>query len=92
MSNHPGLAVFALLAAGCASQPPVDPPAAEPQPDTAAVAEEIAAAPELPAPLQPAAGPDRSNYRISIASVGDMMLGTDYPENHLPDDDGVSFL
>ena len=30
--------------------------------------------------------------RINIAAVGDMMLGTDYPENHLPDDDGVSFL
>ena len=30
--------------------------------------------------------------RISIAAVGDMMLGTDYPENHLPDDDGFSFL
>ena len=30
--------------------------------------------------------------RISIAAVGDMMLGTDYPDNHLPDDDGVSFL
>ena len=30
--------------------------------------------------------------RISIASVGDMMIGTDYPRNHLPDDDGVAFL
>ena len=30
--------------------------------------------------------------RISIASVGDMMIGTDYPRNHLPDDDGISFL
>ncbi len=30
--------------------------------------------------------------RIKIVAVGDMMLGTDYPENHLPDDDGVSFL
>jgi poly-gamma-glutamate capsule biosynthesis protein CapA/YwtB (metallophosphatase superfamily) len=30
--------------------------------------------------------------RITFASVGDMMLGTDYPENHLPDDDGVGFL
>jgi poly-gamma-glutamate capsule biosynthesis protein CapA/YwtB (metallophosphatase superfamily) len=29
---------------------------------------------------------------LSIAAVGDMMLGTDYPENHLPDDDGVTFL
>ena len=24
--------------------------------------------------------------------VGDMMLGTDFPENHLPDDDGLGFL
>jgi hypothetical protein len=30
--------------------------------------------------------------RVSIATVGDMMIGTDYPKNHLPDDDGVSFL
>ena len=30
--------------------------------------------------------------RISIAAVGDMMIGTDYPKNHLPDDDGVGFL
>ncbi len=30
--------------------------------------------------------------RLSIAAVGDMMLGTDYPENHLPDDDGAGFL
>ncbi len=43
-----------------------------------------------PAPLPP--GPDKSAMRISIVAVGDMMLGTDYPENHLPDDDGVSFL
>ena len=30
--------------------------------------------------------------RVSIAAVGDLMIGTDYPNNHLPDDDGVSFL
>jgi len=30
--------------------------------------------------------------RLSIAAVGDMMIGTDYPRNHLPDDDGVGFL
>lgn len=29
---------------------------------------------------------------LTIAAVGDMMIGTDYPRNHLPDDDGVSFL
>ena len=30
--------------------------------------------------------------RITIAAAGDIMLGTDYPKNHLPDDDGQSFL
>jgi poly-gamma-glutamate capsule biosynthesis protein CapA/YwtB (metallophosphatase superfamily) len=29
---------------------------------------------------------------LSIATVGAIMLGTDYPENHLPDDDGAGFL
>lgn len=43
-----------------------------------------------PEPVPPA--PDGPALRISIAAVGDMMLGTDYPENHLPDDDGVGFL
>lgn len=33
-----------------------------------------------------------SGMRISIAAVGDMMIGTDFPNNHLPDDDGISFL
>ena len=32
------------------------------------------------------------NSPIRIVSVGDIMIGTDYPENHLPDDDGVGFL
>lgn len=39
-----------------------------------------------------AAVPDKSTLRVSIAAVGDMMIGTDYPQNHLPDDDGVGFL
>ena len=46
--------------------------------------------------MTPAAGVARdapdSNRFITIAAVGDMMLGTDYPENILPDDDGVTFL
>jgi len=42
----------------------------------------MAAAQELPAP----------EPFITIAAVGDMMLGTDYPKNILPDDDGVGFL
>jgi poly-gamma-glutamate capsule biosynthesis protein CapA/YwtB (metallophosphatase superfamily) len=36
--------------------------------------------------------PVRPSTRISIAAVGDMMIGTDYPEDHLPDDDGITFL
>jgi len=33
-----------------------------------------------------------SHPGITIAAVGDVMLGTDYPKNILPDDDGVGFL
>ena len=66
-----------------------------------------ATGPELPLPPEPAAdtvdvipapepapppGPDKTTMRLSIAAVGDMMIGTDYPRNHLPDDDGISFL
>jgi Bacterial capsule synthesis protein PGA_cap len=72
----------ALLALGACSTTPELPPAAAPASVDAA-----------PAPPPAAAVPaDRGAQRISIAAVGDMMLGTDYPENHLPDDDGVSFL
>ena len=39
-----------------------------------------------------APGEHKAEIRLTIAAVGDMMLGTDYPENHLPDDDGVGFL
>ncbi|MDH3750203.1 MAG: CapA family protein [Gammaproteobacteria bacterium] len=74
--------VFAALA-GCSTTPP----------------EEQAVAVEVIAPAEPGADvpaapptPDKSSLRIRFASVGDMMLGTDFPENHLPDDDGVSFL
>jgi hypothetical protein len=78
------LAVVALLLqlAACATSPlPETPPSAEPAPPEPAPE----AAP--PPPL-----PDRSTLRLSIASVGDMMIGTDYPQNHLPDDDGIGFL
>lgn len=46
-----------------------------------------AAAAEPPAPL-PAPAPTA----LTIAAVGDIMLGTDFPQNILPDDDGVGFL
>jgi len=82
------VAVLATLA-GCASAPREE---SQPAPEPVAVAEPEPAAPAKPdVPARPAA-PDKSGMRITIASVGDMMIGTDFPENHLPDDDGVSFL
>ena len=79
------LLVFALLLqlAACATGPELPPPP-EPAPDTV----DVTPAPE-PAPPP---GPDKSMMRLSIAAVGDMMIGTDYPRNHLPDDDGIGFL
>jgi poly-gamma-glutamate capsule biosynthesis protein CapA/YwtB (metallophosphatase superfamily) len=74
------------MMAGCATPPseiieptPAPPPMVEVVPEPA---------PEPPPPPEP----DLSTKRITLAAVGDMMLGTDYPENHLPDDDGVAFL
>ena len=79
------LGLFALtLLAACATPPKPEPaPKSSPEPAIVEVPE--------PAPPPPPE-PDKSAMRISIASVGDMMIGTDYPRNHLPDDDGVSFL
>jgi hypothetical protein len=70
----------AIVLAGCAAAPPP----ATPAPAAGAPAAEAAppAAP-LPAPTHPG---------LTIAAVGDIMPGTDYPENVLPDDDGLSFF
>jgi len=57
--------------------------------------ERVEAAPPqsvLPPEPEPKPRPDKSAFRVSIAAVGDMMIGTDFPENHLPDDDGTGFL
>ena len=74
----------ALLLAACTTTPTSQAP-----PETEARAAEPPAPPQAPpAPEAPA----KSDLRIRIASVGDMMIGTDYPQNHLPDDDGLGFL
>ena len=77
-----GLIVAALLSlAACATteQPAPEPVAAEPT----APGEP----PTVVTPVEPA--PPRT---VSFAAVGDMMIGTNFPENHLPDDDGIGFL
>lgn len=47
------------------------------------------APPEKP---QPAPEPVEINTTLNIKAVGDMMLGTNFPRNHLADDDGKSLL
>ena len=81
------LPVLLLAIAGCASPPVTVVDEAPPGRDAEQVQEQ--AAESLPA--QPNRKP-RPELRISLAVVGDMMLGTDYPENRLPDDDGAGFL
>ena len=41
---------------------------------------------------KPPARPAPSHPGLTVAAVGDIMMGTDFPQNILPDDDGVSFL
>ena len=78
--------VLSLLAlAACGVTPPnVSQPPEAPAPviDAAPAPAETATRPQ----------PRRLPTQLTIAAVGDMMLGTDYPENRLPDDNGVSFL
>ena len=78
---RPLAAAALLLLAACATSPAPEAPPAPARPE---------AAPQAVTPLPPV--PDKSTLRLSIASVGDMMIGTDYPRNHLPDDDGIGFL
>jgi poly-gamma-glutamate capsule biosynthesis protein CapA/YwtB (metallophosphatase superfamily) len=73
-----GAAMLTLLAA-CATQPPATSPATP----AAQAPSPAPAAPPIPAPTHPG---------LTLAAVGDMMLGTDFPENIPPDDDGLSFF
>jgi hypothetical protein len=76
-----------LLAVAACTSTPVTETGTEAEPAAEVATTPVAAAVEPPAAPTPA-----KTQQLSIASVGDMMIGTDYPKNHLPDDDGVSFL
>lgn len=76
------VAAAALLLAACATPPTAAPPApasepASPPPPV------VAPKPPVPPPTHPG---------LTLSAVGDIMPGTDFPENVLPDDDGLSFL
>jgi poly-gamma-glutamate capsule biosynthesis protein CapA/YwtB (metallophosphatase superfamily) len=61
----------------------------------AACATQPPSAPAPPPPPAPAPAPRlplSTHPGLTLAAVGDIMLGTDFPENLLPDDDGLSFL
>lgn len=87
--RNPCRLVILWLAAtivGCVNTPtPTSPPIDSPS--DATPVDTVTAAPEfVPEPKDP------DDFLVTIAAVGDMMIGTDYPENHLPDDDGLGFL
>jgi poly-gamma-glutamate capsule biosynthesis protein CapA/YwtB (metallophosphatase superfamily) len=50
------------------------------------------APPPAPKPPPPEPVIDYAALRLSVAAVGDIMPGTDFPDNHLPDDDGAGFF
>ncbi len=86
------VSILSLLA-GCAgmNQPPSQPTVA-PLEETLPQAAD-AGLPEPGAQSPAAKEVDRKQCaRISVAAVGDIMLRTDFPQNRLADDDGVSLL
>ncbi len=97
MRTHPAIVAAVLCAclAGCATAPRSGASAPAPSPAEAARQETPVAAPAAsaaPTPTKPPPGPDLSTLRITVATVGDVMIGTDYPDNRLPDDDALGFF
>ena len=81
-----------LFISGCGTTVQQTEPAAEQIPPPPSVPEQT----PIPSPTAEELAAKRvaklACARITIAAAGDIMLGTDYPKNHLPDDDGQSFL
>ncbi|MDH4107372.1 MAG: CapA family protein [Gammaproteobacteria bacterium] len=88
------LPALALLLAACS----VAPQTPEPRPtvEEAEIPGSATRDADAPVRTEPEAArlPDdaRAELRFTLAAVGDMMLGTDYPDDRLPDDDAVGFL
>lgn len=90
------MVLAALLMTACAAseapRSPAEPAAAEPVAPAAVTPAEAPVAPRAATPLA-ASRPGKPDIRqLRITMVGDIMLGTDYPENRLADDDGASLL
>ena len=74
--------LVSVLLAACAAPRPVPPPEPVPEPV-------LQPAPQPPPELPPPPPPPRP---VTVAAVGDIMLGTDFPDNRLPPDDGANVL
>lgn len=81
------IAAVVLLTA-CAT-PPIPEEIASPQ-QTETPGAEISSKPIVP--VIPASPAPLAAPQITVAAVGDLMLGTDFPENYLPADDGLGML
>lgn len=83
------LLALLVLVGGCVTAPPpIEPTPEEPE------ASDSGADPEPPVgtQTQPSPPPRPAPQPITLMAVGDMMIGTDFPDNRLPDDDGAGFL
>lgn len=90
MNRRFGFAIGALLLAGCSST--ATPVAEQHQTATAETRVTERAAADHPVEDHAPSLTQKERRLVRVVNVGDIMIGTDFPENHLPDDDGVSFL
>lgn len=89
-----GISLIALIAAGCSRTIEITEPIDE-QPavrKTEQTAEPERVVESTPAELAAQRATELACARITIAAAGDIMLGTDYPDNRLAEDDGQSLL
>jgi poly-gamma-glutamate capsule biosynthesis protein CapA/YwtB (metallophosphatase superfamily) len=84
------VSVAVLAVTGCSAQIEKTTEASIPPEPAASTTAALETAPESAPTVATPAPPEKTLLRV--ATVGDIMLGTDYPENHLPDDDGIGFL
>jgi poly-gamma-glutamate capsule biosynthesis protein CapA/YwtB (metallophosphatase superfamily) len=83
------LAVLVTIAACSAT--PTSPPVVPAEPATSPPTLSTEPPPAEPAAPAEESLPPRAST-LTVAAVGDIMLGTDFPKNILPDDDGAGFL
>ena len=88
--SRAGAVLCVLVVAACASGKPTVEKTEKPSAVPTTPAAPAAPAKTFPGKDLPPLSSDPSV--ITVAAVGDMMIGTDYPKNILPDDDGVGFL